>query len=194
MQGFTTTTGVILLSVLNVYETLEFHLFLPTWPIIYNRFSTIGRLIAGGVADRYGRVNTQTTLILFGATAIFVIWLPFGDTLPGLYVFSAVFGLASGSFLSLAPACIGQISKASEVGGRFGICYSIVGLAYVSSSYCRFPEESKLLIFIFGTEPSFVSRSAGRCSRKSASRLWWRFLEAFWWSRWECSSWRGGHV
>lgn len=95
------------------------------------RFSTIGRLIAGGVADKYGRINTQTGLICLGAIAIFAIWLPFGDTLPGLYLFSSVFGLASGSFLSLAPACIGQISKASEVGGRFGICYSIVSLAYV---------------------------------------------------------------
>lgn len=92
-------------------------------------FSTIGRLITGVIADKYGRINTQTGLICLGALAIFTIWLPFGHTLPGLYVFSCVFGLASGSFLSLAPACIGQISKASEVGGRFGICYSIVSLA-----------------------------------------------------------------
>ncbi|CAI7620931.1 unnamed protein product [Penicillium manginii] len=110
MQGFSTSTSVILLSLLNVC-------------------STIGRLIAGGVADKYGRINTQTALIAVGVFAIFVIWLPFGNTLPGLYLFSCVFGLASGSFLSLAPACIGQISKASEVGGRFGICYSIVSLA-----------------------------------------------------------------
>ncbi|KAK5800732.1 hypothetical protein VI817_002944 [Penicillium citrinum] len=110
MQGFSTSTSVILLSLQNVC-------------------STIGRLIAGGVADKYGRINTQTSLIILGVFAIFVIWLPFGNTLPGLYVFSCVFGLASGSFLSLAPACIGQISKASEVGGRFGICYSIVSLA-----------------------------------------------------------------
>lgn len=92
-------------------------------------FSTIGRLITGVIADKYGRINTQTGLICLGALAIFTIWLPFGHTLPGLYIFSCVFGLASGSFLSLAPACIGQISKASEVGGRFGICYSIVSLA-----------------------------------------------------------------
>lgn len=76
---------------------------------------------------------------MVGVFAIFVIWLPFGNTLPGLYVFSCVFGLASGSFLSLAPACIGQISKASEVGGRFGICYSIVSLAYVIPSQMLVP-------------------------------------------------------
>ncbi|KAJ5815737.1 hypothetical protein N7474_007514 [Penicillium riverlandense] len=110
MQGFSTSTSVILLSILNVA-------------------STMGRLIAGAVGDRYGRINTQTGLIALGAMAIFTIWLPFGNTLPGLYTFSVLFGLASGSFLSLAPACIGQISKASEAGGRFGICYSIVSLA-----------------------------------------------------------------
>lgn len=93
------------------------------------RASTIGRLGAGGVADRYGRINTQATLIAVGVFAVFVIWLPFGNTLAGLYMFSIVFGLASGSFLSLAPACIGQISKASEVGGRFGLTYSIVSFA-----------------------------------------------------------------
>ncbi|KAJ5676145.1 MFS general substrate transporter [Penicillium macrosclerotiorum] len=110
MQGFTTGTSVILLSILNT-------------------FSTIGRLLAGGIADKYGRINTQAGLIACGIFAIFVIWLPFGNTLPGLYMFSCVFGMASGSFLSLAPTCIGQISNASEVGGRFGICYSIVSVA-----------------------------------------------------------------
>jgi MFS family permease len=85
--------------------------------------------MAGGVGDRFGRINTQTALIVLGALAVFVIWLPFGNTLIGLYMFSVIFGLASGSFLSLAPACIGQISKASEVGGRFGLTYSIVSVA-----------------------------------------------------------------
>lgn len=110
MQGFSTATSVVLLAVLNV-------------------FSTVGRLVAGRVADKYGRINTQATLIVVGVVAIFVIWLPFGHTLPGLYMFSSIFGLASGSFISLAPACIGQISKASEVGGRLGICYSMVSIA-----------------------------------------------------------------
>ncbi|KAJ5142549.1 Major facilitator superfamily domain general substrate transporter [Penicillium bovifimosum] len=110
MQGFSTDTSVILLAVLNV-------------------FSTVGRLLAGGIADRYGRINTQGALIVLGALSVFVIWLPFGGNLAGLYVFSVIFGLASGSFLSLAPACIGQISRASEVGGRFGLAYSIVSIA-----------------------------------------------------------------
>ncbi|KAJ5497679.1 Major facilitator superfamily domain general substrate transporter [Penicillium expansum] len=110
MQGFSTNTSVVLLAVQNVA-------------------STIGRLVAGGVADRFGRINTQTGLIALGAFAVFVIWLPFGNSLIGLYMFSVIFGLASGSFLSLAPACIGQISRASEVGGRFGLTYSIVSFA-----------------------------------------------------------------
>ncbi|KAJ5823832.1 Major facilitator superfamily domain general substrate transporter [Penicillium robsamsonii] len=110
MQGFSTNTSVILLAVLNIA-------------------STVGRLVAGGVADRFGRINTQTALIAVGAFAVFVIWLPFGNSLVGLYMFSVIFGLSSGSFLSLAPACIGQISKASEVGGRFGLTYSIVSFA-----------------------------------------------------------------
>ncbi|RDH31876.1 major facilitator superfamily domain-containing protein [Aspergillus welwitschiae] len=114
MQGFGTTTSIILLSILNV-------------------FSTIGRLVAGGVADKYGRINTQIGLLGLGAVAVFVIWLPFGSKLAGLYIFSCVYGFASGSFISLAPACIGQISKASEVGGRFGVCYLTVSFATLIS-------------------------------------------------------------
>lgn len=97
-----------------------------------SRCSTIGRLVAGGVADKYGRINTQIGLLGLGAVAVFVIWLPFGSKLAGLYIFSCVYGFASGSFISLAPACIGQISKASEVGGRFGVCYLTVSFAYAA--------------------------------------------------------------
>ncbi|RAK98989.1 monocarboxylate permease [Aspergillus ibericus CBS 121593] len=114
MQGFSTTTSIILLSILNV-------------------FSTIGRLIAGTIADKYGRINTQVGLITLGAFSIFAIWLPFGHRLVGLYLFSGIYGMASGSFLSLAPACIGQISRASEVGGRFGLCYLAVSFATLIS-------------------------------------------------------------
>ena len=128
MQGFSNSDSVILLAVLSMYveTTPSSKCRMLTYS---HRASTIGRLVAGGVADRYGRINTQATLIALGILAVFVIWLPFGNTLPGLYMFSTIFGLASGSFLSLAPACIGQISKASEVGGRFGLTYSIVSFA-----------------------------------------------------------------
>lgn len=136
MQGFSTSTSVILLAVLNVYEVLSLALDLLTCSYS-SRCSTLGRLVAGGIADKYGRINTQAALIVLGAFAVFVIWLPFGNTLVGLYMFSIVFGLAAGSFLSLAPACIGQISKASEVGGRFGVCYSIVSIACVFSGPIR---------------------------------------------------------
>jgi hypothetical protein len=36
------------------------------------------------MGDRFGRINTQTALIALGALAVFVIWLPFGNTLIGL--------------------------------------------------------------------------------------------------------------
>lgn len=130
MQGFSNSTGVLMLAIINMYDHHISGMHISHTNGAY-RFSTLGRLLAGGIADNYGRINTQSGLICLGVFAIFAIWLPFGNTLAGLYVFSCVFGLASGSFLSLAPACIGQISKASEVGGRFGICYSMVSLAYV---------------------------------------------------------------
>jgi MFS family permease len=93
------------------------------------RGSCVGRFFIGILADRYGRLNTLNILITFGVVCIFTIWLPFGNTLPGLYCFSVLFGLAYGSSISLSPVCIGQISRANEIGLKLGTCYSVVSFA-----------------------------------------------------------------
>ncbi|KAF7595655.1 hypothetical protein BBP40_005403 [Aspergillus hancockii] len=109
-QGFSTSAGVYTLVVLNVC-------------------SCIGRLIAGRVADRYGRLNVLILLISTAVLVIFAILYPFSHYLPALYVFSALYGLCSGSFISLAPVCIRQVSNAKEIGMRFGTCYCLVSFA-----------------------------------------------------------------
>lgn len=60
---------------------------------------------------------------------IFVILYPFSSHLSALYIFSAIYGLCSGSFISLAPVCIRQVSNAKEIGMRFGTCYCLVSFA-----------------------------------------------------------------
>ncbi|KAF9885075.1 hypothetical protein FE257_000806 [Aspergillus nanangensis] len=110
MQGFSVDSSVNLLAVLNVC-------------------SCVGRLIAGRVGDRYGRLNVLIILITSAVFAIFVVLYPFRRSLPALYVFSAIYGLCSGSFISLAPVCIRQVSPAKEIGMRFGTCYCLVSFA-----------------------------------------------------------------
>ncbi|PLB39762.1 MCT family MFS transporter [Aspergillus candidus] len=109
-QGFSTSASVYTLVVLNVC-------------------SCIGRLLAGRIADRYGRLNVLIILISAAVITIFVILYPFSHHLPALYLFSALYGLFSGSFISLAPVCIRQVSHAKEIGMRFGTCYCLVSFA-----------------------------------------------------------------
>jgi MFS family permease len=112
--------------------------------LIKTRSSLFGRLIAGRIADRYGRLNTLMLIVAMAILFIFSILYPFGHTLPALYVFSSLYGLASGSFISLAPVCIRQISDTKEIGLRFGTCYALVSFAWVTSSLFFFFFRSKL--------------------------------------------------
>ncbi|RAL10219.1 monocarboxylate transporter [Aspergillus homomorphus CBS 101889] len=113
-QGFSVDSSVNLLVVLNIC-------------------SIIGRLLAGRVGDKYGRLNTLLVLVSSGILSIFIILYPFSYSLTALYFFSALYGLSSGSFLSLAPVCIRQVSPAKEIGMRFGTCYALVSFAVLIS-------------------------------------------------------------
>ncbi|CRG91597.1 putative transporter MCH4 [Talaromyces islandicus] len=113
-QGFSADTSVYLLVVLNIS-------------------SLFGRLIAGRIGDTYGRLNTLMFIVSVAILFIFSILYPFGHSLPALYVFSSLYGLASGSFISLAPVCIRQISDTKEIGLRFGTCYALVSFATLIS-------------------------------------------------------------
>ncbi|KAI9370245.1 major facilitator superfamily domain-containing protein [Aspergillus egyptiacus] len=109
-QGFSTSQSVNLLVILNV-------------------FNCVGRLIAGRVADLYGRLNVLLVLIACGIVLIFAILYPFSHSIVALYIFCALYGLSSGSFISLAPVCVRQISPAKEIGMRFGTLYCFVSFA-----------------------------------------------------------------
>ncbi|KAL2796618.1 major facilitator superfamily domain-containing protein [Aspergillus keveii] len=109
-QGFSAASSVNLLVVLNVTNC-------------------VGRLIAGRVADKYGRLNVLILLIALAVILIFTILYPFSHSLVALYIFSALYGITSGSFICLAPVCVRQISPAKEIGMRFGTFYCLVSFA-----------------------------------------------------------------
>jgi len=97
---------------------------------VMNASSCFGRIIPGYISDSIGRFNTLLAMILFTLLLMLIIWLPFGHTsLVGLYVFCALFGFGTGSWMALTPACIGQLCEAEQFGRFYGTCYFIGSLA-----------------------------------------------------------------
>ncbi len=97
---------------------------------IMNGVSCLGRLLPGFFSDYFGRFNTLLLMLFLTLLVMLVIWLPFGaSNLAALYIFAALFGFGTGSWMALVPVCIGQLCRAEEFGRYFGTCYFIASLA-----------------------------------------------------------------
>src|SRR5690606_17885331 len=116
-----TTVGVFL---------LEFALFIPLTYItsymlstgydadfsfnilaVVNAASVFGRALPGYWGDRFGAYNSNAAAVLLSAIACLGVWMPVGDTTPGIVVFAVLIGFASGNNISISPVCIGKLCK-----------------------------------------------------------------------------------
>ncbi|EFX05084.1 major facilitator superfamily transporter monocarboxylate [Grosmannia clavigera kw1407] len=89
---------------------------------VANATSTAGRFLSGLASDHFGPFNTMVFMVL--VTTIFTasIFVPFGSSsLGALTAFSALWGFGSGSFISLAPVCMGLICETEDYGRYFGL-------------------------------------------------------------------------
>jgi MFS family permease len=99
---------------------------------IFNAGSFFGRWIPGHIADTIGRVNTTTLHILLSVIATFAFWLPaslvpLSASTPFIIAYAVIFGYSSGSNISLAPVCFGQLCKTEDYGRYMATCFTIVG-------------------------------------------------------------------
>lgn len=90
----------------------------------------VSRLASGAIADRIGGVGT----LILGSTLqcmALLLYLPF-DSLTGLYVVSALFGLAQGGIVPSYAMIVREIFPAREAGWRIGLAVTatIVGMAF----------------------------------------------------------------
>jgi MFS family permease len=100
-----------------------------------NAGSTIGRVLPGLAADKLGRFNCMIVMLLLCIATTLGLWVP-AAVLSGsltdikllsiLYV--ALFGIASGSNISLTPVCIGQLCEIEEYGRYYATCFSMVSI------------------------------------------------------------------
>ncbi|GAB7347458.1 hypothetical protein MBLNU459_g4374t2 [Dothideomycetes sp. NU459] len=95
---------------------------------ILNGASFFGRVLPGIVADKVGRFNTMIFMCFFTGIIVFALWIPAAANAP-IIVFAILYGFGSGSFVSLAPSLVAQISDVREIGVRNGTLFAIISFA-----------------------------------------------------------------
>ncbi|KAK1486758.1 riboflavin transporter MCH5 [Colletotrichum tamarilloi] len=78
---------------------------------ILNGVSSLGRILPGVVGDRLGHYNVLLTRI------------------EALYAFSALWGFGTGSFLSLAPACVAKTCELKDYGRYYGTMNFVISFS-----------------------------------------------------------------
>ncbi len=95
---------------------------------VMNGVSCLGRIIPGFISDIVGRFNVLGVMMVVTLVFMLVVWLPFGHTsLVALYVFVALFGFGTGSWMAMTPACVGQLSGPHHFGMAI---YPFTSVAY----------------------------------------------------------------
>lgn len=101
---------------------------------ILNAGSFFGRWAPGLLADKIGRFNTMILMVLLCVLSTFALWLPAAlarspPATEGLIVtFALLFGFGSGSNITLAPVCAGQLCRTEDYGRYFATCYTVIGI------------------------------------------------------------------
>lgn len=95
---------------------------------ILNAASVVGRILPGWLGDKVGRYNTMVIISYLSGILVLALWLTTSSNLPTI-LFAAFYGFTTGAFVSLAPACLAQISDIKEIGVRNGALFACVSLA-----------------------------------------------------------------
>jgi len=101
---------------------------------IMNAGSFFGRWAPGLLADKIGRFNTMILMIALCLVTTVGLWLPTALVLSSqsneglLICFALLFGFASGSNVTLAPVCLGQLCRTEDYGRYFATSYTVVGI------------------------------------------------------------------
>jgi MFS family permease len=96
---------------------------------ILNVGSVFGRIFPGWAADKLGRYNVQIVMCTFSFVVNLALWLPARGNAP-IIIFALLYGFASGTFVSLAPAIVAQItSDMRQIGTRTGSMFALASIA-----------------------------------------------------------------
>lgn len=95
---------------------------------LLNAGSVLGRIFPNFFADRCGTYNILLPCLFISSALAFSMFAITNFT--GMAVFGVLYGFWSGSYVSLIPSLLAQLSlHAGEHGTRMGIAFSIVGIS-----------------------------------------------------------------
>lgn len=94
---------------------------------ILNAGSIFGRLFPNYLADKIGPLNVMIPFT-FACMILAFAWIGILNT-PGIIVFAVLYGMCSGTYVSLPPATISSLTKdLHHVGSRLGTCFLCGGV------------------------------------------------------------------
>jgi MFS family permease len=100
---------------------------------ILNAVSVFGRILPGLLADQFGRFNMMVICSTASTIVTLALWLP-GHNNAATICFAAIFGFFSGSFVSLTPALVVEVSPPAEIGHRTGVLYCLISIGVLTGS------------------------------------------------------------
>ncbi|KAF9193668.1 hypothetical protein BGZ50_007244 [Haplosporangium sp. Z 11] len=90
---------------------------------IMNGCSAVGRIIMGLISDKIGYINALFLSTLAATCSLFFIWI-FAKTVEVMFLFSVVYGLCCGAYLSSTVSVSGAICGQSRLATVTGIIYA----------------------------------------------------------------------
>lgn len=100
---------------------------------ILNTVSLFGRILPGYIAEKIGRFNVMILTCFLSSLHVLALWIP-AKSNARIIVFAALYGFASGAFVSMAPSVIAQISGVRKIGVRTGTFFAMVSVAGLVSN------------------------------------------------------------
>jgi predicted MFS family arabinose efflux permease len=98
---------------------------------ILNGSSLFGRILPGIVADRLGRYNMML-LVALGSGILLLFWEHLVSN-ASIIIFTALFGFFYGAIVTLATACIAQITPSPrQIGAHIGLSLFVASFACLS--------------------------------------------------------------
>ncbi|KAF3763283.1 MFS general substrate transporter [Cryphonectria parasitica EP155] len=101
---------------------------------ILNAVSIFGRILPGLAADKFGRFNVMIAITSLSAIMTLAVWIPAANSSAAIVVFIALFGFASGGFVSLMPTLIAQLSDIRQIGVRTGTGMAVMSFGALTGS------------------------------------------------------------